>query len=97
MKPPSRQELDLIARAVASGRRGFGKRLDRLANETAALMTNRLEALGVRGATRKTPREGPRSRALLDPRSFEVLLRRVEKHLGQRALVEVAVGASPPR
>ncbi|MBI3246066.1 MAG: hypothetical protein HYZ50_06125 [Deltaproteobacteria bacterium] len=42
----NRHMLDHVARAVVSGQRGHGDRIDRLADLVAELIRNRLEAVG---------------------------------------------------
>jgi hypothetical protein len=78
----TRREVDLVARAVVSGRRGHGKRIDRLADLIASMMRNRLEAADASGAERTTRR----ARGLLDRDVCDVLLARVAKHLAWAAL-----------
>lgn len=88
--------IDRIARAVVSGRRGYGEKVDRLADLVAGLMKNRLEAIGVGGA--KRTRCGGRTDATLrDTQVLKVLLHRAEKHLAWEALAKGDDGRSQPR
>ncbi len=96
MKPLDRHELDLVARAIASGRRGYGARVDRVAESVAGLMVNRLRALGVAPERARSRRKALLRKAKpVDARTLKILLRRVDKHLGQRALASVADGWPP--
>ena len=99
MKKPDRHDLDLVARAVASGRRGHGRRIDRLTGFVAGLLTNRLAALGVRDAARSSSRASlqPVPAELRDRRTLESLFRRVEKHLAQKVAAEARDGGSAAR
>jgi hypothetical protein len=72
-----RHEIDRIARAVASGRRGLGGRLDAFADAIAARMTAKLAAAGVEIRGRR-----PRSRRVdLDRDTRSLIVARVTKHL----------------
>ena len=85
MKKLNRHKIDLIARAVVSGRRGYGKRADAIADLLATLMKNRLEAVGALGAgyaRTNSQTEVP----LPDRQSLDLLLDRTEKHLAWTAL-----------
>ncbi|TMB00215.1 MAG: hypothetical protein E6J70_10995 [Deltaproteobacteria bacterium] len=77
----TRREVDLVARAVVSGRRGHGRRMDRLADLVASTMRNRLEAAGASGAGRIG-----HVRGILDRDVRDVLVGRVAKHLAWAAL-----------
>ena len=84
MKPIDRRTADLIARAVVSGRRGYGKEIDGMADHIASLMKNRLEAVGVRGAGR-AQRAAVMPTTSMNRPAWERLLARVEKHLAHMA------------
>lgn len=86
-----RHTIDLIARAVVSGRRGHGKRVDRTADFIAGLMSNKLEAAGAKGAIRSR-RSRPPDTSLQDRQILDLLLRRTEKHLASSVLVESGDG-----
>ncbi len=75
-----RHAIDLIARVVVSGQRGHGKKIDRTADSVAALMKNKLEAAGVKGA-RPSRRGGTLDASLQRKPTLDLLFRRVEKHL----------------
>jgi hypothetical protein len=91
----TRHMIDRIARAVVSGRRGYGEREDGLADVVAGLMQNRLEAVGARGA--KRARCGGRIEvAACDRPILNVLLVRTEKHLAWQALARSDDGCSQP-
>lgn len=93
MKGLSRRSADLIARAVASGRRGYGKKVDEIADFVAGLMKNRLKAIGARGAKRaRRIRRDP----LGDPQLLEAILRRTEKLLASMAFTESRSGSAQP-
>jgi len=82
MKRLDRHMVDIVARAVVSGRRGRGARIDRLADLVAGLMRNRLEACGAPGAlvARHLPQaQWPAVRA--ESRLLDLLLERAGKHL----------------
>jgi hypothetical protein len=96
MEKFNRHTIDLIARAVVSGRRGYGKRLDRVADAIAGLMKNRLEATEAPGAVRA--RGSRRAEAALPSRkTLDYLLNRIEKHLASLVLVQSADGRSQTR
>jgi hypothetical protein len=81
-----RETIDLVARAVVSGRRGFGTRIDRLADVVAGLMRNRLAAVGVGGAM--PPQRPGRRRAAtasVESRLLVLLIERAGKHLAAAA------------
>jgi hypothetical protein len=80
IKSLSRHRVDLIARAVVSGRRGYGKGVDRVADSIAGLMKNKLEALGAKGAERAWRCTPARAEAL-DRHLLKVLLDRTAKYL----------------
>jgi len=83
---PSRRSIDAIARAVVTGRRHGGRRIDSLADLVASQMRNRLEAVGAPGARRMD--KAARARSLADAALVHVLLERTTKHLaawGRRA------------
>lgn len=87
IKSLSRHRVDLIARAVVSGRRGYGKGVDRVADSIAGLMKNRLDACGAPGATRA--RKSRRAALVVhDHEILKLLLSRAQKHLASLALVE---------
>jgi hypothetical protein len=72
-----RHEIDRIARAIATGRRGLGVRIDGFADAIAARMTAKLAAAGVqtRGHTLRRPRVD------LDRETRSLIVTRVSKHL----------------
>jgi len=78
--------IDVVARAVVSGRRGQGARVDRLADLVAGLMRNRLEAGGAPGAlkARRLPR-AQSAAARTEPGLLNRLIERAGKHLASRA------------
>lgn len=86
-KSLSRHRVDLIARMVVSGRRGYGKGVDGVADSIAGLMKNRLEAAGAPGATRACKSRRAPS-VVHDDEILKLLLSRVEKHLASLVLVE---------
>lgn len=96
MEKFDRHTTDLIARAVISGRRGYGKRPDRIADAIAGLMTNRLEAAQAPGALRRRKRHQTKaelpSREMLDS-----LFHRIEKHLASLVLAQTTNGRSQTR
>jgi hypothetical protein len=71
-----RHDIDRVARAVASGRRGLGSRLDALADAIAGRMTQKLEAAGV-----PTARSRCASEVAIDRATRDVIISRVSKHL----------------
>jgi hypothetical protein len=76
-----RHLLDRIARAVVSAARGLGPRADRLADEAAGMMRERLAAAGAPGAARARRRRG-RAGPLADaPPAVRRILARTERHL----------------
>jgi hypothetical protein len=77
--------LDRIARAVVSGRRGLGPQPDRLADRVAALMQNRLAAVGAPGAGQATS-IARRGRFAMQPPIVRRLIDRTAKHLGLMAM-----------
>jgi hypothetical protein len=79
-----RFELDRVARAVVTGNRGSSRRIDRLADAIAGLMTSRLAAVGAPGKSRARRRRVI-PKEVDDPRVFRALLDRVGKHLGAYA------------
>jgi hypothetical protein len=92
-----RHGVDRIARAVVSGKRGLGRRLDALADRAAAMISSRLEAHGVKGSSaRNRPRSRFASRAI-DPALLELVLSRVDKHLGFAAFLSRGTNAKPHR
>ncbi len=96
METFNRHTTDLIARAVVSGRRGYGKRLDRIADAITGLMTNRLEAAQAPGALHGRP--PPQTKAELPNREIlDSLFRRIEKHLASLVLSQTANGRSQTR
>lgn len=96
MEKFDRHTLDLVARAVVSGRRGYGKRLDRVADGIARLIKNRLEATEAPGAARAhSSHEG--EAALPDRETLEALLNRIEKHLAMLVLAQSADDRSQTR
>jgi hypothetical protein len=99
VKALDRHSLDAVARAVVSGRRGHGQRIDRLADFVAGLMPSRLAALGAgRAKPKRSNREPPPvPAALRNPRTLETLLRRVQKHLEQKAMAEALRGGPAAR
>lgn len=70
--------LDRVARAVVSGRRGYGRRIDALADAVASRMKNALEAAEAPGL-RRAARLGVRPFA--DRRLLGLLVARTGKHL----------------
>jgi hypothetical protein len=93
---PDRHDLDRVARAVVSGRRGYGPRIDRLADFVAGLMANRLAALGAgRGSAERRSKRVPAE--LRDRRTLEALLRRAGKHLEHKAMTEALGGGASAR
>jgi hypothetical protein len=96
MEKFDRHTLDLIARAVVSGRRGHGKRLDRVADAIAGLLKNRLAASEAPGVARaRSSHKSDKSR--LDREILNSLLRRIEKHLASRVLTQSVNGRSQTR
>jgi len=93
MQTLNRHNLDLIAKAVISGQRGYGKPLDRIADTIAGLMTNRLEAAQVPGALR-LPKRGRAKVKLPSREARDFLLRRVEKRLASLVLAQITDGRS---
>lgn len=91
MKEFDRHTIDIVARAVVSGNRGYGKRLDHVADAIAGLVTNRLEACEAPGAARARKRKKATLR-LLDRRAIDALLQRVEKHLASLVLAKSVNG-----
>jgi hypothetical protein len=84
-----RHQIDLIARSVVSGRRGLGPRADRLANASAALLTNRLQAMGARGARRPgRAARRPAPSLSLAPPLVRRIVERACKHLDALAAKE---------
>ena len=96
MEKFDRHTLDLVARAVVSGRRGHGKRLDRVADAIAGLLKNRLEATEAPGAVR-TRSSHKAEKTLLDRELLNSLLRRIEKHLASLVLTQSVNGHSQTR
>jgi len=87
MEKFNRHTIDLIARAVVSGRRGYGKRLDRVADAIAGLIKNRLEATEAPGAVHA--RNSHKAEAALPNREIlDCLLNRIEKHLASLVLAQ---------
>ncbi len=86
MRKLDRQMIDVVARAVVSGRRGQGARIDRLADLVAGLMRNRLAASGAPGVlqSRRPPRAG-RAAVRPEPRLLDCLIARAGKHLTSAA------------
>jgi len=84
-----RHTLDLVARAVVSGRRGHGKRLDRVADAIAGRITNRLAAAEAPGVARAM-RSHKDAHVLTDRATFDSLLHRIEKHLAMLVLAQTA-------
>ena len=79
-----------------SGRRGYGPRIDGLADFVAGLMANRLAALGAgRGSAERRPKRIPAE--LRDRRRLEALLRRAGKHLEHKAMAEALGGGASAR
>src|SRR5713226_6763538 len=79
---PTRHFVDAIARAVVTGRRGHGRRVDGFADRVAARMRNRLEAAGAPGARRaRGARRATRSAAIEDATLLRLLLDRSGKYL----------------
>lgn len=91
----SRHTIDRIARALVSGRRGYGERVDRIADLVAGLMRNRLEAVGARGA-KCVRRSRWTDAAPQDRQALGLLLDRVEKHLAWLVLAEGGSGSAQP-
>lgn len=89
MEKLDRHTIDLIARAVVSGRRGYGKRLDRVADAIAALMKNRLEANQAPGAVRARSNDKAET-ALPNRETLHLLFNRIEKHLASLVLAQSA-------
>lgn len=94
MKALSRHTIDLVARAVVSGRRGYGKKVDEMADSIAGLMKNKLRAAGAKGAERA---KHIRQTSVKDPELLEVLFKRAEKHLAWTALSEGKLANPQPR
>jgi len=92
-----RHALDRIARAVVTGRRGLGRRADRLADATAALMRNRLEAASAPGLERAR-RLAARARPLAtESPTIRRLLERAAEHLASLTPDRVPSGRAHPR
>ncbi len=96
MEKFDRHTLDLVARAVVSGHRGYGKQLDRVADATASLLKNRLEAAAAPGAARAR-NSHKAEEALPDRETLVSLLNRIEKHLAMLVLAQGADDRSQPR
>lgn len=99
VKKPNRHTIDLIARMVVSGHRGYGPDVDALADLVASAMQNRLEAVGAEGAQRsKQIRRHKRARPVTcPPELFAVLLNRTTKYLASTARAREAHGSAHPR
>ena len=74
-----RHELDRVARAVVSGRRGLGQRTDRLVDYIAQRMWPRLAAAGF--DDRIPPAGGSPTKAPCDRATETLLLARAGMHL----------------
>lgn len=96
MEKFDRHTIDLIARAVVSGRRGYGKRFDRIADAIAGLIKNRLEAAEAPGAV-VTDSSHIGNAALPDRGTLRCLLNRIEKHLASLVLAQAADDRSQTR
>jgi hypothetical protein len=89
--PIDRLALDRIARAVVSGRRGLGRRADRLADAAAGMTRNQLAAMGAAGGVRAAALAARRRPLAAEPAVLRRILARVSKHLA----AGVARGARP--
>jgi hypothetical protein len=82
-----RHTLDTIARAVVTGERGLGGSFDRMADDIASLMINRLAALKALGFGRVAhltwddPIRWQETANHYSERTIRTILVRVEKHL----------------
>lgn len=74
-----RYGIDRVARAVVTGRRGYGPSVDRLADFVAGRMTARLAAAGLADRIPSRLRIG--SAAVCDRGTEAILLERARKHL----------------
>jgi hypothetical protein len=98
--PVDRHALDAVARAVVSGERGLGAEEDALADAVASLMINRLDAANAAGHARVAHLrwDVPDRRWQVEQRYgrelLELLIRRIDKHLGHAAMVAFTHGAS---
>jgi len=93
-----RHTLDAIARAIVSGERGLGEIADRIADDFASIMINRLEANGVPGYSRVAhlPRNAPERWARIE-REYgrevrDLIIRRTDKHLAHAAMLACTRG-----
>jgi hypothetical protein len=93
-----RHALDAVARAVVTGERGLGSAQDRMADDVASLMINRLAAAEVPGhrCVAHLDWNAPRRRQSIEQRYgrglLEALIRRTDKHLAHAALVALTDG-----
>jgi hypothetical protein len=93
-----RHTLDAIARAVVSGERGLGPTEDRIADDVASLMINRLAAAQAPGHRRVAhlrwdcPERWRRIEEHYGCPFLQRLIRRTDKHLGHLALLALTHG-----
>ena len=93
-----RHALDGIARAVVSGERGLGEAKDRIADDVASIMINRLAAVGVPGHGRVAHLEwnAPERWRCVEERYgrelLDLLIRRTDKHLAYAAMMACGDG-----
>jgi hypothetical protein len=85
-----RYDIDRIARAVASGRRFLGTRLDGLADSIAAQMTAKLAAAGV-----PMVRATPARHVVFDRDTWDAIIARVSKHLPVVAVAATDASTRP--
>jgi hypothetical protein len=89
----ARNTLDAIARAIVSGERGLGEAEDRIADDVASLMINRLAAAQAPGHRRVAhlrwdcPERRPRIEERYGRPFLQLLIRRTDKHLDHLALL----------
>lgn len=98
MQKLSRQTMDRVARAIVSGQRGYGARVDDLADHVAGMMRSRLLAAGVPRADRlqhPAARSDP-ARSVRDREALRQLLARVGKHLAWAVMAGPRDGGPHP-